>query len=553
MLKAVDLSIVVDASGKIVSYVLADETHLKAFKALLKNWVGEPIEACLSIDLSQSSGLVAMTKMHLLYQVLPLEVGGAQYRQVLFSHSAMNSVIYSRAMDVMEEGVHIYNKQGYALYLNKASERLSGIEKSNFEGQHLLDLYELDENFSTTLTTLRTKKPVLNRCDVFRTCDQKTLTTINSAYPLIMDGELIGAILLENDVKMLEKKAYINRYLNAYMTRSGKERRQSKYFRFDDIVFESEKMADLIHISKKLSLNEAPIFIYGETGTGKELLAQSIHQFGKSEEAPFVSVNCAAIPQTLAESLFFGTVKGAFTGSEHTEGFFAQANGGTLFLDEVNSMPLDMQSKLLRVLQEKKYRKVGSKREVPADVRIIAASNAPLEELVSNKAMRPDFYYRISTIVLSVPPLRGRQEDVEALTAHFIARHNEATKRQVAGVTQAVAQLFRHYPWPGNIRELSNAIEYAFAMTSEETRWLNPSDLPEYLVQGKTTYALKNSKAEALGLSALMACHEKALIDKYLKLNAGNVSQTAKILQIKRQSLQYRMRKYNLSAEGCQK
>lgn len=550
---AIDFLIVIDSDHKIIDYTIFEQEELQALDPLLADQTGGDIENCIPIHVDKGGGYVEFGHLHFMYQVMPLYPVENNLYQVVFSHRTMDAVVYAKAMDKIEEGIHIYNSQGYAMFINGASERLSGIKKEEFEGRHLMDLYNLDENYSTTLTALRTKKAVLNRCDVFTTVDNKPLTTINSAFPIMIDNNLIGTILMENDVKMLQKQSHKNQYLNEYLVTSCQDRKKSKYFHFNDIVHRSKKMADLIHVAKKVSLNDSSILIYGETGTGKELLAQSIHQFGKKGECPFVAVNCAAIPSNLAESLFFGTVKGAFTGSENTEGFFSQANGGTLFLDEVNSMSLEMQSKLLRVLQSKKYRKVGSKKEHPVSVRIIAASNDNLRTLVENKEMRSDFYYRISPIVLELPSLSERIEDIGPLTEHFIKHFNELNHRQVKGLSKSVNRLFENYNWPGNIRELENILEYGFAMIGEEEHWLNEAHLPEYMKLNKVTYSikrpLKQAYAEIESLESQMNQHEKKVLEEALMMTHFNVSATAKLLGIKRQSLQYRMKKYNMSKE----
>lgn len=543
---AIDFLMVIDEKNKVVSYEIFDPIRFADLDTLLAQQIGADINGFFSMDITKTCAYIEVAHMHFVYQVLPLYKGAQKYRQLVFSHRAMKALVYSKAMDKIEEGIHIYNSQGYGMFINAASEKLSGISKAEFEGRHLLDLYNLDEDYSTALTTLRTRKPVLNRCDVFSTRDNRSLTTINSAYPVMIEQGLFATILLENDVKTLQKQSHKNSYLNDYMDHTAIEKAPSDYYHFNDIIHRSQEMKDLIHLSKKVALNDASILIYGETGTGKELLAQSIHHFSKHSKSPFIAVNCAAVPHNLSESLFFGTVRGAFTGSENTEGFFSQANGGTLFLDEVNSMSLEMQSKLLRVLQSKKYRKVGSKKEMPVKVRIIAAANEDLMQLVDAKALRSDFYYRISTIILNLPSLCERVEDIEPLIEHFISRYNDSHHKQIKGVTKSVSQIFKRYTWPGNIRELENMMEYGFAMAAEEEHWLTEQHFPKYLTKEAMTYSIK-SNHEAASLLDQMNAFEKSLIEKYLKMNGGNVSKTANMLDIKRQSLQYRIKKYGIT------
>jgi len=544
---AIDFIIVVDNDGIVLDIELYNEKHEEYI--FLKKLQSKRLNAFYDIDVNELSAVVEIEHIMYVYQSI--------YRnnryEIFFSQKTMESILFGRALDNIEEGIHIYNNQGYSVYLNEASEKLSGITKDEFIGNHLIDLYHLDEEYSTVLTTLRLQKPVINRCDLFTTKDNKSLVTINSGFPIMIEDKLQGAILTENNIETLKKQAHKKLFLNEYMAISTDEKEPSEYFRFNDIVRKSALMEDLIHLSKKVALNDSALLIYGETGTGKELLAQSIHSFGKNSDKPFVAVNCAAVPSNLAESLFFGTTKGAYTGSMNTEGFFSQANGGTLFLDEVNSMTLDMQSKLLRVLQSKRYRKIGSQKESPCHVRIIAASNEDLYTLLEQKKIRSDFYYRISTIVLNLPSLSERREDIQLLVHHFIDKFNKKNDKSVESISENVLELFNEYTWVGNIRELENVMEYAFALMSSSDTVIEFKHLPSYLNLKNNTYRVKNVVRETVRvehetetLEVAMAIYEKELIENYLSDNDWNVSKTAKILNIKRQSLQYRMKKYNI-------
>ena len=545
----IDFKIQLDTRGRILSCTNFSPDLCPSLETLVHSDPGGKIQNWMDMDIKADRGLVEIDHLMFIYQCIGRR---ARDMEFVFSHGAMAAEIFTHAMDKMEEGVHIYNRQGYGLYSNDASQRLSGISKADFRGCHLLDMYHLHEDYSTVLTTLRTRRPVLNRCDMFTTVENKKLTTINSAYPVFIDERLCGAILMENDLQTLEKQARKNLHLNRYLGASQKTSLGNRYYQFKDIIHHCEKMKDLIRFAKKISLGDASILILGGTGTGKELLAQSIHSFGKDNKSPFVPVNCAAIPDNLAESLFFGTVKGAFTGSINSLGFFGQANGGTLFLDEINSMNLDMQSKLLRTLQDKTYRRVGSHREHPVNVRIIAASNEDLYTLVQEKRIRPDFYYRIATITLDLPRLAHRGEDINLLTDSFIADLNGKHSKSIEGLSPRAMELFGHYPWPGNIRELKNVLECAFALVEEDETHLCPEHFPKYLNQEDVCYSVKLPVVGDESLKGAMAAYERQLVEAKLKANGWNISKTARELGIKRQSLQYRIQKFKLQPPGVQ-
>ncbi len=549
----VDFSIDINQDNEIVNIKsFNNDFPLRQFNQMMS----KPINSYLSLNPDEVNGTTEYNNIIFVYQIIEVNT----IKKILFSKTTMEAFYFENALEHVEEGVHIYNKHGYAVYLNQVSEKMSGITSEDFVGKHLVDLYKLDEEFSTVLTTLRAESPTLNRCDFFTTKDDKNMITINSGYPVCEGNALYGAILTENSVETLKIQAHKKLYLNEYMANTDRKSKPSKYFHFKDIIHTSTSMADLINIAKKVSLNDSSILIYGETGTGKELLAQSIHSFGKTKDKPFVAVNCAAVPSNLAESLFFGTTKGAYTGSVNSEGFFSQANGGTLFLDEVNSMTLEMQSKLLRTLQDKTYRKIGSQKESDFNVRIIAASNEDLNHMLENKMMRSDFYYRVSTIVLNLPNLMERRDDIELLADHFINKFNQLQMKTVISVSKDVMELFKAYQWTGNIRELENVIEYAYALLTEKQNTIELEHLPAYLTRIRDTFSYIRTPKQVPydldgddngSLEDVMGSYEKWYLETQLTENDWNISKTAKKLNLKRQSLQYRMKKYNISVESA--
>lgn len=254
---------------------------------------------------------------------------------------------------------------------------------------------------------------------------------------------------------------------------------------FHGLIGRSERMRQLFEQIRLIARANGPILILGESGTGKELVARALHAESERAEGPFLAVNCAGIPGELLESEFFGHVAGAFTGARKThKGLFARAEGGTLLLDEIGEMPLALQAKLLRTLQDGRIRPVGSEQEEQVDVRIVAATNQNPPDLIRAERFREDLFFRLETFTLQVPPLRERDEDRELLARHFLRRHAAALDRRIGGFTDAAMALLRHYPFPGNVRELGNALERAVAFCDGER--IEPGHLPARLRSGDT-------------------------------------------------------------------
>lgn len=323
---------------------------------------------------------------------------------------------------------------------------------------------------------------------------------------------------------------------------------------FHGIVGKSHVMQALFHDASRLAKSDAPILILGESGTGKELLARAIHQESPRHEQPFVPVNCASIPADLMESEFFGHVKGAFTGAnEARKGLFHSAQGGSLFLDEIGEMPINLQAKLLRALQEKTVRPVGSEREEPVDVRIIAATHRNLEKEIEQENFRSDLFYRLETFSLRIPPLRERGSDIEHLVFALIDKHSEAQDKQIEQIEPEALNNLLNYAYPGNVRELENAIMRAVTLSEDDS--LSHKDLPERLreqstVEGGSPLA-PTLRGELLAGSQMptpppirwpsLEEVEKRYINKVLEATGGNKRRTAEVLGIARRTLYRRL------------
>lgn len=313
-----------------------------------------------------------------------------------------------------------------------------------------------------------------------------------------------------------------------------------------NIVGKSRTMERVFSLMKRVADTPTTVLISGESGTGKELIAHGLHNASARRDAPFVSINCAAVPETLLESELFGYEKGAFTGANHMkQGKFEYADGGTLFLDEVGEMPLGLQVKLLRVLQEQEFQRVGGNKDIKVDVRIIAATNKDLKEEVEHKRFREDLFFRLNVVHVEAPPLRERLDDLPHLVAHFLEKFGRKLGRSVRDVEPEVMTAFYRHSWPGNVRELENVIERALVLCKGNVVTID--DLPLELRQSSPIGSeLEMPILWDKGLAGALDAIEERMICEALK-NAGNVqAKAAKMLGISRSNLQYKMKKYGL-------
>jgi len=317
----------------------------------------------------------------------------------------------------------------------------------------------------------------------------------------------------------------------------------NKEFRLENVIGDSAQMRAALNLVGRVSRSDATVLITGESGTGKELVAKGIHFSGKRRDKPFIAINCAAIPETLIEAELFGYKRGSFTGAtQDTKGKFETANGGTLFLDEISQMPLALQPKLLRVLQEQEITRIGESIPRKIDVRIIAASNQNLEKMVEQGTFREDLYFRLAVVPVNLPPLRTRREDVPLLVNHFFKRAKEKHGFKNLKIGREVINALSNYLFPGNVRELENLIERMIVLSDGES--LTAADVPDYInkpsqVFGSVRFELP---AESISLDEV----EREIIRHALETHNGNQSQAARYLGITRSALIYRMEKHNL-------
>ncbi|CAM3975561.1 sigma-54 interaction domain-containing protein [Mesobacillus thioparans] len=366
---------------------------------------------------------------------------------------------------------------------------------------------------------------------------------IANRVPIIKNGEVIaafGTVFFRDTQEWMKMDSHVKSLLTRMQPYIQKIDSGVKYT-LDDILGESQQIVSLKDKVKMVSNSDISILIRGESGTGKELFAHSIHQLSSRSQKPFIKVNCGAIPENLLESELFGYEEGAFTGAKKggKKGKFQLANGGTLFLDEIGDMPLSMQVKLLRALQDGEIEPIGSTKSISVDVRIIAATNRPLENMIEEKRFREDLFYRINVVPFSVPPLRERAEDLKLLIAYFIDKVTNRLGKRIAGMERNVMEILKSYSWPGNIRELQNVIEAAVHLTKGEQ--ITMDSLPDYLQTQTAIYRFNNKK-----LKDIVEETEKWVLKQSLERNHDDKVLVGRELGISKSTLYEKLNKYGL-------
>lgn len=442
----------------------------------------------------------------------------------------------------IDEGIHVVNTEGITIFYNPVAAALDGMAVEEVLGTHVLEAFpSLTNKTSTLMQVLQTGQPIYNQRQTYTNRYGKRIVTINSTIPLRVGGRLAGALEVSKDVTRIQELAEQVIDLRRRIRKPGRKTAASepRLFRFEEILTRNLQMMKAIERAKRAAATRSPVLVVGETGTGKELIVQSIHSASPRRDQPFIAQNCAAIPSSLLEGILFGTVKGAFTGAEDRPGLFELADGGTLFLDEIQAMPADLQAKLLRVLEEGAVRRVGEGNARWVDVRILCATNEDPALSVEEGRLRRDLFYRIQVVRIDLPPLRERREDIPLLTSHFIQEYNRQLGKLVSGLLPAVEDMFLRYDWPGNVRELKHAIEGAMNVAEGET--ITPEDLPPHLL---SEAKLPQPEGEDRPLREVLAEVERRMIRDTLNACGGNVRQAARRLGIPRQTLQYKLKKW---------
>ncbi|SDY70281.1 arginine utilization regulatory protein [Proteiniborus ethanoligenes] len=455
-------------------------------------------------------------------------------------------------LDNIQEGIHIIDHTGKIIYYNTFALKLDEIDREKAIGRHILEIYpSLSHDTSTLLKVIRTGQPIYNVEQTFINYKGDKITTINSSMPLKSKGRIVGALEISRDItevrKLSEKIVDLQKELYITENKLKPKNQGTASFTFADIIGQNTEMLRIKSLALKAAGTSSPVLIYGETGTGKELFVQSIHNASPRRSKPFIAQNCAALPSNLLEGILFGTARGGFTGAEDRPGLFEVADGGTLLLDEINSMPLDLQAKLLRVIQDGSIRRVGQVKTTLVDVRIIAATNIPPEKAIKENLLRRDLYYRLNVVSINIPELKDRPDDIPILANHFVNKYNRILGKNVNKIDSEVMNLLINFSWPGNVRELEHLIEGIMTLYDTDTIKLqhtigtvlfgNQAEQGNY--QGDDSYMGKS-------LKETIEQTEKTLIHKALLSTDWNITKTAEELDIPRQTLQYKIKKYKL-------
>jgi PAS domain S-box-containing protein len=430
--------------------------------------------------------------------------------------------------DSISHAIFTTDAQGTITSFNRAAEEMTGYRRDEVIGRACSAIFRSDrcERSCPLKASIHTGERAHNEEATIIPKSGQSLPISVSTAALVEDGErIVGGVEMFRDLRLVTEL----------------RKQVEKSYVFEDIVSKSHHMKRLFETLPLIAVSQSTVLIEGESGTGKELIARAIHNLGPRREGPFVAISCAAVPDTLIESELFGYKKGAFTDAkEDKPGRFALAEGGSLLLDEIGDLSKQMQVKLLRVLQEKEYEPLGSTETVSADVRVIASTNRDLAQDVTSRKFRQDLYYRLNVVRLELPPLRTRKEDIPLLIQHFIDRFNTLQGRRITGCSERVLSALMRYPFPGNIRELENAIEHAFVICIDTT--IQMDDLPQHILS-----YLADAEQQAPAAKPLLEDAEMHAIVSCLERNEYNRTRTAAELGISRNTLWRKIKRYGIS------
>ena len=459
--------------------------------------------------------------------------------------------VFRQLFNSIEEGVIVTDRNGKIIFYNTEMAKLEELATENVIGKNLAEVYDaVTLESSEHLSVVLSGEPVLEKHKTYFTNQGKEVNIIASTFPVIENHEVIAVYSVCKNITKYKELLTKTMQLQDQIALEGQDQRGNNGTRytFDSIVSASSAMQSLIASAKKAAVADGFILVFGETGTGKELLVQAIHNYSARKKEPFVAINCAAIPETLLESILFGTTKGAFTGAVESKGLFQQAGNGTLFLDELNSMSNALQAKLLRIVQEKMVRRVGGTTEIPIHCRVISSTNIDPWESINNGSLRKDLFYRLAVMTLFLPPLKDRQEDIEALMNYFLNRYQNIYGLGGVVMGEELKNVFLNYLWPGNVRELEHILESAMNML-DGRKVITIDHLPHYLrakflsqVGTSTEFYRKESSSLAHALREV----EKQVLTEALANHGGNITKAADSIGIARQNLQYRMKKLGM-------
>lgn len=446
------------------------------------------------------------------------------------------------------DGITIINTDGTILFTVKFNPEIDDKFEETIVGKKLFDVfYNLDKSNSSLFECMEKEKLIERKGQLIKTMYYEDTVTDNISFPIRHDGMVVGAVELSKTITLEELKAEENREKdfqnNNSMIMKPKclDLGYNATYYLEDIICRNKRMTELVDYANHVANSPSPVFITGETGTGKELFAHGIHNASNRRLKPFIAQNCSAVPENLLESIFFGTRKGSYTGALDKKGLFEACDGGTLFLDELHCMPIYLQSKLLRAIESGAVRRIGDNEERKFDVRIIAATNISNDEILAQKQIRSDLYYRLSVVNIDIPPLRERIEDIKVLSEYFIRKYSKVFDKNINSVSPEVNSFLLTYDWPGNVRELENYIESSIQNVKGDKTVLDSKD-------SNKLYKSNNVNNKTKPIKTILDDLERKLIEEALIINKGNVKKAADYLEIPRQTLQQKMKKFRMTS-----
>jgi PAS domain S-box-containing protein len=434
--------------------------------------------------------------------------------------------VLEAVFDKLSDALVLYDTNLVITGVNEAAERLFDMSSDDMVGHSCREVFRCGKCETGCGMLLGMEHTQVPNCTVrlHTASGQERMAIIRTSQIVNNEGEPAGTIATVTDItdEMSPQKR--------------------------EVIAESVQMKDVMQFVRRVASSEAgTILIEGENGTGKDLVAKTLHYQSARQAEPFIAINCAAIPETLLESELFGYEKGAFTDARSQKrGLFELADKGTLFLDEIGEIPMVLQAKLLRVLEDSTFRRLGGLHDITVDIRLIAATNKNMREAVREKAFRQDLYFRLNVIQITIPALRERPDDILPMTAFFIAHYNRKFKRNILGVTPITENILLQYDWPGNVRELRNAVERA--MILEDSSYLTPASLPISIVDGddREPRAMSATVDSLHSEGISLEDSERMLVMRALEKTNGNQTQAARLLKVTRDTLRYKMKKFNL-------
>lgn len=445
-----------------------------------------------------------------------------------------------KILDNIHDVVFIIDSDTTIVYANESYARILGVPVHKVLGRRLDQI----EPEALSIEVLRTGETILNQPSYLHSVG---IDVVGQSFPLFEGKKIIGCVTIINsisEVMRLNRELQLTKGVADYLQEQLDQFRQLPGS-FKEYVGQNSRLKETLHLAAKVAKTDSTVLIRGESGVGKEVLARAIHNHSRRKDKPIIKVNCAAMPENLLESELFGFEDGAFTGAKKGGklGKFELAHGGTIFLDEIGDMSISMQAKLLRVLQEKEFERIGGTNSINVNIRVISATNRDLEKMIEEGAFRRDLYYRLNIVPLFLLPLRERKDDIPALAKYFLSQFS----RDVGGeltISPKTVRLLQSYDWPGNVRELQNVLEYASIICGENR--IDPGHLPSYLRQNqkedlkaqKNTYDLKDAVANL----------ERELITAAL-VNSNNRSSAIQALNISRRAFYDKLRRYNIGLE----